>query len=223
MRPGLRCARTRVCAAALFLCLVFQPTVGLAQAPVLGELRGTVIVTTAGVSLATLGPTAVYLEALDAPAPLDPPELRGRIAQRDAHFDPDFLVVSVGQVVEMPNLDPFYHNVFSYSRPNEFDLGMYTENDTVSVTFERAGIVRIYCSIHESMRAVIVVSSSPWHARVDRQGRFRITGISTGRYRLHTFNERLPDHTQLVTVDTGIGEPIQVEIGTAAVGDVGAP
>ena len=83
-----------------------------------------------------------------------------------------------------------------------------------SVTLNHPGIVRIYCSIHESMRAVVLVAPTPWHAISDASGAFEILGVPPGDYLITTFNEPLPSQTRNLTVVAG--ESAIVEITTNA-------
>src|SRR5690348_16868282 len=46
-----------------------------------------------------------------------------RLVQKDKAFHPHILVVPAGAVVEYPNRDPFFHNVFSLFDGKRFDLG----------------------------------------------------------------------------------------------------
>jgi hypothetical protein len=133
--------------------------------------------------------------------------------QADARFDPPFLVVTAGQRVSLPNLDPIYHNVFSYSKPNAFDLGLYPKGETRSVALRHAGVVRTYCSIHESMSGTILVTPSPWHAVAAPSGRFEIRGVPAGSYRLRVWNARLPLVTRSVRVEGGAAVELDVSIG----------
>jgi hypothetical protein len=126
-------------------------------------------------------PAVVYLEGGPGPTP---PAGRPRLAQRDTMFVPGALVVQVGTTVDFPNGDPFFHNVFSYSKAKRFDLGRYPQGEAKQVRFETPGIVKVYCEVHRSMRALIVVVESPFHAVVDEQGRFTIDGVPPGRYTL---------------------------------------
>ena len=123
------------------------------------SVAGRVTLAVEGVRLADLGQTVVYLAAEGAPAPA--PAKRATIRQRNAYFAPDFLAIAVGQSVDMPNDDAIFHNVFSFSKPNDFDLGLYPAGESRHVTFEHAGVVKIYCSIHETMSGTIFVSPSP--------------------------------------------------------------
>lgn len=125
------------------------------------------------------------------------------IAQRDTTFQPSLLVVRRGQTVEFPNRDPFFHNVFSYSGAARFDLGRYPEGESKSVTFREPGIVRIYCEVHDFMRAAVIVTENPYHARPDAEGRFRISGVPPGTYTLVGWDADRGTVTEEVTVSEG--------------------
>ncbi|MGH9524827.1 MAG: hypothetical protein ACRD3E_20070, partial [Terriglobales bacterium] len=63
----------------------------------------------------------VWLTPLDpAAAPAPRPAQRYRLTQRNKQFDPHLLVVPVGAVVDFPNKDPFFHNVFSLYKGKRF-------------------------------------------------------------------------------------------------------
>jgi plastocyanin len=168
-----------------------------------GQVRGSIELTGTSAHIADLGPTAVFLDPADADELPPVASTALEIVQQNAEFRPSFLVIRAGRTVTMPNRDVFLHNVFSYSRPNDFDLGIYPTGESRSVTLRDPGVVRVYCSIHESMRAVILVAPSPWFAIVDAQGEFRITDVPPGRYSVRSFNEALPEIAQTVNVAPG--------------------
>ena len=109
---------------------------------------------------------------------------RPRLVQQDTSFRPPLLIIPVGGSVDFPNRDPFFHNVFSYSSTKRFDLGRYPRGESRTVTFDRPGVVKIYCEIHQWMRSAVLVVQNPYHAQVSADGRFTITGVPAGRYRL---------------------------------------
>jgi len=160
--------------------LVLVGWLGLASDPGLalgGEVEGRVRIGIDGVALEQAGAVVVFLESIDGDAPTPGSALpTASIHQSGARFEPDFLAVAVGQTVEMPNDDVIYHNVFSYSRPNDFDLGLYAAGESHAVRFAHPGLVRIYCSIHDEMDGLIFVAPSRLYAMIDAEGYTTIVG-----------------------------------------------
>jgi hypothetical protein len=104
------------------------------------------------------------------------------------------LIVPVGAVVEFPNLDPFFHNVFSLFEGKRFDLGLYEAGTTRSVTFNVPGVSYIFCNIHPEMSAAVVVVQYPYCALSTASGDITIRGVPAGRYQLSIWHERcLPE------------------------------
>src|SRR5436309_13427807 len=141
------------------------------------------IVTNGGV-LATKPPLAVVY--LDGSFPTPTSHSIKQVAQKDLAFLPPLLPVQIGTTVEFPNLDDTYHNIFSYSPAKRFDLGRYRpeERPIPSVVFDVAGLVTLRCDIHEHMRGLILVLNTPYFVISDESGRFRLSGLPSGRYTL---------------------------------------
>jgi plastocyanin len=200
----------------LVMALGLVPAAAPAGATDLGGVRGRVRLAVDGAHLSGAQPVVVYLDAPDGrlyyPVPKDVP----KISQKNATFSPSFLLITAGQSVEMPNDDTIFHNVFSYSRPNELDLGLYPKGASKTVTFHHPGAVRIYCSIHESMNALIYAAPSPYHQRIDSKGAFRLENVPPGRYRLRTWSPVLPEATREVTVARGQTAEVDVAIASQA-------
>jgi plastocyanin len=154
-------------------------------APVTYDLRGATTVK----EPRSNGPTndfenvAVWLESEQAAVPVARP-LTAAIQQRDRHFDPELLIVPAGSTVEFPNNDPVFHNIFSLSRSQSFDLGYYPQGHSRSVKFQRAGIVQVYCHVHPKMYTAIVVTSSPWFGKPAPDGTVSWKEVPPGKYRL---------------------------------------
>jgi plastocyanin len=178
-----------------------------------GAVAGRVLLQVEGVPLAEVGPTVVFLESLDGAGGGEVPAVRHRIRQRDAHFDPDFLAIAAGETIDMPNEDAIFHNVFSFSKPNQFDLGLYPAGESRSVRFRHPGVVKIYCSIHESMSATVFVAPTAWLVVAAPSGEFSLRDVPAGRYRVHVWNERLPEASR--TVEVQGGREVRVEIALA--------
>src|SRR5689334_6848634 len=118
------------------------------------------------------------------------PRPRFKILQQHKRFDPHVLVIPVGSVVEFPNLDPFFHNVFSLFNGKRFDLGLYEAGTTHTVDFDRAGIAYIFCNIHPEMSAVVVALNTPYYAVSDGSGQVMIRNVPPGEYHLQVWHER---------------------------------
>ena len=115
--------------------------------------------------------------------------------QRNKRFTPHVLPIAVGTTVDFPNFDPIYHNAFSNFDGQIFDVGLYPPGTTRSILFRREGIVRVFCNIHPTMSAVIVVLSSPYFTTSAKTGDFTIANLPPGSYRLHVFHERATQQT----------------------------
>jgi plastocyanin len=53
------------------------------------------------------------------------------MSQQDTAFVPVVVTIPAGGTVSFPNADPFFHNVFSYSSAQRFDLGRYPQGETL--------------------------------------------------------------------------------------------
>jgi plastocyanin len=147
-------------------------------------------------------PNVVYLEgAVSGPARAAAG--RHEVAQQDTAFAPAVLVVPVGTTVSFPNRDAFFHNVFSFSPTRRFDLGRYGRGESKDVVFDRPGVSKIYCEVHQYMRAAVVVVESPHYAVVGDDGRFVLRDVPAGTHRLVVWDiERRPQELE-VTVTAG--------------------
>jgi plastocyanin len=130
----------------------------------------------------------VWLESLDGKPRLKPGNFT--MTQKDKRFDPHVLVVPLGSTVAFPNLDPFFHNVFSLFDGRRFDLGLYEAGASRTVTFPRPGVCYIFCNIHPEMSAVVVAVDTPYFAVAGPKGNFSIDAVPAGRYRLTVWHQR---------------------------------
>lgn len=165
-------------------------------ATVSGRLR---VIDRGGRNASDLGQAAIWL----MPATGRPPAVNAAtatITTENRTFSPHVLVVPVGSTVRFPNRDGFNHNVFSRTDRNDFDLGLYERGEGRSTTFQNPGIVSIYCNVHPTMSAIVVVRSTPWSAQPLADGSFSIGNVPPGEYVLHLWHERVQETTRPVTV-----------------------
>lgn len=160
-----------------------------------GEIRG--VVRCPENSVSADAPVVVWVEGL----PKKPvPEAHLVLSQREVRFSPTFLVVQVGQTVDMPNDDDVTHNVFSASATKAFNLGLYPKGDVRSVTFERAGLVELFCKIHRHMNAKIFVVPSYKYVVVNGSGTFSLAGLPAGTFKIRSWHDDLSPQEQTITV-----------------------
>lgn len=139
------------------------------------------------------------------------------LEQKNGRFDPDLVIVPVGSTVQFPNADPIFHNVFSLSRAQSFDLGFYPKGQSRSVKFTREGIVQVYCHIHANMYAAIVVTSNSFYVKPAADGAFSWENVPAGHYRLVAWHKLAGNfQTELDVPESGTAEvtirvPLDVE------------
>src|SRR5271166_2579836 len=147
-------------------------------------------------------------EALMAPAGSAADSAQSpRLVQKNKSFEPHILVVPAGSLVEFPNRDPFFHNVFSLFEGKRFDLGLYEAGTSQRVRFDRTGISYIFCNIHPEMSAVVITLATPLYAISTADGQLSLTGVPYGRYMLHVWSEGMgPENSQPLTREITIAE-----------------
>jgi hypothetical protein len=135
-------------------------------------------------------PAVIWLEPLaGTPALPFPPRGPYTLLQKNRTFIPHLQVIPVGSVVQFPNADPFFHNVFSLFEGKRFDLGLYEAGTSKSVTFSREGVSYIFCNIHPEMSAVVLALTTPLYAIADANESFVLRDIPPGDYKLHVWIE----------------------------------
>src|SRR5213596_1058764 len=161
-------------------------------------------IVTRGNVLSTQPPLAVVY--LDGSFPKSNSNLTKQIAQKDLAFLPSLLPVQVGTRIEFPNLDDTYHSIFSYSPAKRFDLGRYRpdERPIPSEVFDAPGLVTLRCDIHEHMRGLILVLNSPYFVVTDPDGRFRLSGLPSGRYVLKAWIDSTTTREKPVDLKNGV-------------------
>lgn len=161
----------------------------------------------------------VWLDPLgNTPALAFTPQSRYTLLQKNRTFIPHVQVVPVGSVVQFPNADPFFHNVFSLFDGKRFDLGLYEAGSSKSVTFSRPGVSYIFCNIHPEMSAVIISLSTPLYSIADASKAIDVRNIPPGDYRLHFWVEgALPGSLQNLSRD------LHLSSGTTDLGSITVP
>jgi plastocyanin len=158
-----------------------------------------------------------------APASTPPTVLHPRLTQRNKSFDPHVLIVPVGSVVEFPNRDPFFHNVFSLFEGKRFDLGLYEAGSTREVRFDKPGISYIFCNIHAQMSAVVIALDTSYYTVSNQHGEVVIPDVPAGRYLLHVWYEAAPPESlKTLTREITVSEDLST-LGVLRLTEVNLP
>jgi plastocyanin len=129
---------------------------------------------------------------LEGGAPAAPsPGARAVIDQRDKIFVPEVTVIQTGTEVAFPNSDTVSHHVYSFARPNAFELPLYKGGSRPNVRFDHPGIVTLGCNIHDAMIGYVVVVDTPWFARADDSGVTLLDDVPDGTYAVRVWSQRL--------------------------------
>lgn len=99
------------------------------------------------------------------------------ISMEKKKFTPRVLPITVGTSVNFPNFDPILHNAFSTSKKNKFDLGLIGQGDSSQYSFDKPGLVRVYCNVHHSMVAYVLIFDSPYYTTLSTNGEFKLEGL----------------------------------------------
>ncbi len=184
-------------------------TLLVAAPPATGAtLAGKVVLVENGTDRIDAGNAVVWIEGTGH-GPGTPP--RFEMKQASKRFLPRVLVVQAGATVDFPNADPIYHNVFSVSGANRFDLGLYRSGAAKAKKFDEPGLVRVYCNIHPQMIGFVMVVDSAFAAVTGSDGAFRFEGVPPGAYVVKAWHEEGSEVAQPVTVKAST-EPLVLHI-----------
>jgi len=152
----------------------------------------------------------VFLEAPGlevAPLPRPP-----AISQKDRRFLPATLAVTTGTTVRFPNDDVVFHNVFSLSRGNVFDLGHYGKGLAKDQVLATPGLVKVHCNIHPDMAAHVLVLNTPFAAVTESTGSWSIGDVPDGDYTLRVWHPLADEQRKSVTLAGGQATTIDLTV-----------
>lgn len=147
-----------------------------------------------------LANVVVFLEPVGAhPKSRIRGDTKATMALDKRQFSPRVSVVMTGSTIEFPNRDPFSHNVFSKANGG-FDTGVFGRNKTRDQKFDEPGVYPLYCNVHPRMTAFVISLATPWYGQAGADGRFELTGVPAGEYRLTVWHDRATADTRTLSV-----------------------
>jgi len=177
--------------------LVVMAVLTLTLAASAGSISGKV----SGVS----GESVVYVDTIAGktfPAPAE----HLVIDQKGLLFQPHINVVLVGTTVDFLNSDKVAHNVFWPSLmqggkklPGK-NLGTWPTGEKRSFKFDQPGVAALLCNVHPEMTGYIVVAPTPYYAKTDKSGDYKIENVPDGQYNVVAWHEGAKSSSKAVTV-----------------------
>lgn len=154
----------------------------------------------------------VYLAGVDKgkawPAITKKPELDNV----KCRFVPDVQVIRAGDV-DIVNTDPVLHNTHGYyGRRTAFNTALPNQNQRITAELLKTGTVRVDCDAHGWMLGWIYVRDNPYYAITDGSGKFSITDVPPGTYKLVMVQSDSDLQEQMVTISADKPASVAMEL-----------
>jgi plastocyanin len=193
-----------------FLCAIL--IVILASAAFAHDVSGTLEVILKGEKKkADLSSVVVYLDEVKEGGAATEHKKDFSMSTKNKELSPRAMAIPLGAKVVFPNYDPIFHNLFSVSVPNEFDLGLYKGGASKSHVFAKPGIVRVFCNVHPQMSATIVVANSAYFTNADKSGNFHLGQIPDGTYMLRAYSEEGQTEQKIQVSNTPLNVKLSID------------
>ena len=185
-----------------------------AQSAATGTVSGKVALVKGGAPLPDASQVVVWIEGAKIPnAPTG--VVRAEMKSERKSFQPRVIAVPRDAAVDFPNVDPIFHNVFSVSPGNRFDLGLYRSGTSKPNVFHETGLVRVYCNIHPQMVGFVMVVDSSFVAVTGKDGAFRFEGVPPGTWTVRAWNEESGEASSPARVRAGADAAVAFTLDTS--------
>jgi hypothetical protein len=133
--------------------------------------------------------TIVYLKNISSGKAMDLPEQRRHLDQKHCRYIPHILLVPQNASLDIVSSDATLHTVHMEGAAT-YNLPFPFVNQVTSRTMSTPGLVNLRCNGgHVWMNAEMMVVSHPYYAVTDESGRFELTDVPAGTYRIEAWHE----------------------------------
>ena len=127
-------------------------------------------------------------------------------------FVPHVQVMRAG-TLDVVNKDPVLHNTHGYyGNRTAFNMAQPNQGQSIPAELTRAGTVRVDCDAHGWMEAWVYVVDNPYYSLTDADGKFSITDVPPGTYKLIAVQSFTRPVEQSVTVASGKPTTLTIEL-----------
>jgi hypothetical protein len=118
------------------------------------------------------------------------------VDQRRCEYWPPVIAARAGSEIEIRNSDPLLHNVHAKNSTQLFNFAMPVQGLRVKKQLPSSPMtIHLACDVHPWMRAVIRTFAHPYFAVTDQEGRYRLSGVPSGKKKLVFWHQRFPERT----------------------------
>jgi hypothetical protein len=133
--------------------------------------------------------TVVYLKEITKGKPMDLPEARQHLDQRNCRYLPHIMLVPQDGNLQIKSSDPVLHTVHMTGAANK-NVPFPLQNQFIPIAMPKNGVVDLKCNAgHVWMNAEILVVKHPYYAVADEHGFFKLTDVPPGEYELEAWHE----------------------------------
>lgn len=148
----------------------------------------------------------------DSPNAKPPASAPAKMGSEGKRFLPHVVAVTAGDTVDFPNVDKIFHNAFSVSPGNQFDLGLYRKGASKSHTFTTPGVVHVYCNIHQDMAGYVLVLPAGRSTVTGADGGFRFNDVRPGRQTMKVWHPMSGEIDVAIDLQPGAARQWDVEL-----------
>ena len=155
---------------------------------------------------------AVYLVDVAKGKAWPPAAKRPELDNIKCEFVPHVQVIPAGPL-DVVNKDPVLHNSHGYyGNRTAFNMAQPNQGQSIPTDLTRAGTVRVDCDAHGWMEGWIYVVDNPYYALTGADGKFSITDVPPGTYKLVAIQSFTGPVEQSVTVASGKPTTLTIEL-----------
>lgn len=126
------------------------------------------------------------------------------IDQKGCYFHPHVLVVKPKTSIRVLNSDKILHNFHTFGKKNKGvnrAQPKFLKKMTMKGSFfAKPEIINVKCDVHGWMNGYVVVADNPYTTVTNGEGKFKLTNVPAGTYKLEVWQESLGTSVQSVTV-----------------------
>lgn len=120
------------------------------------------------------------------------PTTNAVLTQKGMTFYPKVLPVTRGSTVYILNEDKEYHNVYSRTPGATFNIGRRPPGHMYPQKIKISGLIRVFCDIHEHMKAYILSLETPYFTRIGKDSSYSLDKLPDGKYKIVVYHPDYP-------------------------------